>query len=251
MGYHDFNCSNVLPTDTTWLSGNTTAAAKFLSMADSALFATFTLGKMGDQPWGPLTDTSDALAAVQVPVLANNTLPPTSTGGGSSSSSTSSDGHAIPIALIVGPIVGGLVLVFVGLLVVFWWLRRQNVCQPFIMGNPGDDAHIRTSSVISLSGLAAMDSQSSSLVYGVYTELYPNLHPKLLQNMEFVSGHPHLHSMILPTQFQKEDTTTWQRNAAAGPASNTLEILSEKTLKHSLAAPDPPPSYSSIEDFGG
>ncbi|KAJ7116459.1 hypothetical protein C8R44DRAFT_209171 [Mycena epipterygia] len=67
--------SDVVGTDTSWLSGNFTSISAFVSTPDSALSPTFSLGALpGALPWGQLVSTSDIIPLIppraQAPLLA-------------------------------------------------------------------------------------------------------------------------------------------------------------------------------------
>ncbi|KAJ7702647.1 hypothetical protein B0H17DRAFT_1237081 [Mycena rosella] len=101
--------SDVVGTDTSWLSGDFTTVSEFMSMPDSALFPTYNIGTMGMQPWGPLP---------------SSTLSPSATSGTNPSSTPgalASGGHRRHIALIVGPVMGVLALIAI----IIWWLLRN------------------------------------------------------------------------------------------------------------------------------
>ncbi|KAJ7778186.1 hypothetical protein B0H16DRAFT_1846203 [Mycena metata] len=121
--------SEVFGTDADWLTGPFTSVSGFISQPDSALSAAFALGTMGISPWGPMIGIDNVLAASAVPTspFASGTLPPTTHPSSSSPSHLST-----PIGLIVGPVVGGLAVVFtVGFVLLFWRRRRQRTRDTF------------------------------------------------------------------------------------------------------------------------
>ncbi|KAJ7499948.1 hypothetical protein FB451DRAFT_48189 [Mycena latifolia] len=246
--------SEVVGTDTSWLSGAFTSVPEFLATADTALSATYDIGKMGAQPWGSLSGISNALAAAQVPSgpFANGTIP---TSGASSTSSSSAAGPHI--ALILGPTIGVFVLL-VGV-AVFWWLRRRNAQrhailagQPFVAGTT--HSHDERSE-----GAGSASQSATSHRYAQSPEPY-----RLPPAMQFVSYAPQPQGIIPPTKLANEHLI-WERNAtAASSAANTNTMVdsassgapgSESQLEAHPGrveagtlgtTPDPPPRYRSM-----
>ncbi|KAJ6585173.1 hypothetical protein B0H19DRAFT_1108616 [Mycena capillaripes] len=114
--YSDGSSSAAVGTDTSWLYANFTTVPAFLALPDSSLLNTFAIVAPAASQ---LTSVSNALAAPDVPSgpFASGTPLP-------STSSQTSSSHNTPVGAIVGPVVGVLALIAVGL-VVFFWLRRR------------------------------------------------------------------------------------------------------------------------------
>ncbi|KAJ6585172.1 hypothetical protein B0H19DRAFT_1108612 [Mycena capillaripes] len=125
--YSDGSSSAAVGTDTSWLYANFTTVPAFLALPDSSLLNTFAIVAPAASQ---LTSVSNALAAPDVPsgpFASGTPLASTSSASSSQTSSaspTTSSSHSTPIGAIVGPVVGVLALIAVGL-VVFFWLRRR------------------------------------------------------------------------------------------------------------------------------
>ncbi|KAJ7464058.1 hypothetical protein FB451DRAFT_1561963 [Mycena latifolia] len=233
--------SEIVRTDTSWLSGTFTSVSDFISAADSALGPTHDLGTMGTLPWGSLSGISNALAAAQVPSspFANGSTP---TSAGNAGQTSSSSAAAPPIALIVGPIIGFLALNVVGV-ALCWWLRRRRAqrrlllgSQPFVAGN------IRIHD--ERSEMAEVASQgATSHRYAELTEPHP--FPPTIQ---FVSDAPQLQGIIPPTKLRTATAASDAANTSAALASEAQ--LGGHPARAAAGAldttPDPPPRYRSI-----
>ncbi|KAJ7109075.1 hypothetical protein C8R43DRAFT_962648 [Mycena crocata] len=112
--------SDVVGTDTSWLSGAFTTVPAFLTLTDTSLSPTFAIRT---EAAGFLTGVSDLLAAPRVPIgpFASGTALPTPPGGNGNEVKNKG---GVPVGAIVGAVVGVLVLIGVGV-VLFFWLRRR------------------------------------------------------------------------------------------------------------------------------
>ncbi|KAJ7116460.1 hypothetical protein C8R44DRAFT_209225 [Mycena epipterygia] len=203
--------TDVVGTDTSWLSGNFTSVPAFLSTPDSALSETFALGTMGVSPWGQLLSTFNVLAAVDVPSPPFTNVGSSSPTGTANIPTSTSNGTGVPVALIVGAVVGGLALVVVGL-VVFFWLRRRDALRR--------SRALRSQIFVSEFSVPPMSS------LGVTMQQPPQV---------IEDEHP-LPRQILPSSKLARESILWRSNAAA---SSSTTIAAPPAAEASVTAPSP------------
>ncbi|KAJ7485838.1 hypothetical protein FB451DRAFT_65852 [Mycena latifolia] len=252
--------SDLVRTNTSWLSGTFTSVSDFLSAPDSALGPTYAIGTMGAQPWGQISDVFNALAAAQVPSgpFVSGTTP---TNGSNTSPSntnlpTGPDGHAPPIALIVGPIIGGIVLIVVGI-AIFWSLRRRNRQRMGSQFFGAVNTHTHAGEPYQRLAMAEENSRAVTS-QGVYAEPYQFSPPMEVDSYVYSRPSP---GIIPPTKLTNE-SSIWARNAAAtSSTANNSSLVAPSSValasegrpegpSGQVAAqtpdrtPDPPPGYS-------
>ncbi|KAJ6586437.1 hypothetical protein DFH09DRAFT_1432403 [Mycena vulgaris] len=203
--------SDVVRTDSSWLSTNFTSVAAVLSAPDSELFPTFAIGRLGDMPWGPLDINSNTLAAAEVPSSPfASGIAPQPSAADEHAAPTSTDGQTVPIALIVGPIIGGLTLI-VGGLAIFLWRRRRN-----------NRIHVRPwksldSPGIPRADMASVESQGATSREGPVRAPYPTVVPYPLPQAITIGGHyPKPLGIMPPTKLEADRSTT-----SRGPTNTT------------------------------
>ncbi|KAJ7669239.1 hypothetical protein DFH06DRAFT_1321269 [Mycena polygramma] len=185
--------TSVVNTDASWQCGAFTTVPAFLSLDDSALSPSFALGTMGMAPWGQLTNVSDALAAPKVPTgpFSNGTVPRAA-------------GGAIHIALIVGPIVGGIVLLGAALGLFCWCRRRRRQRRAAALSSEPFDA---------TSSQADSSSVRSSGLYG--PTVLSSMPPRSVTSQPILRP-PAIHQggFLPPSKLERE--RVWQSKAARG-----------------------------------
>ncbi|KAJ7185713.1 hypothetical protein C8R46DRAFT_385183 [Mycena filopes] len=116
------NSSDLITTDPSWLAGASISASAFLATDDSLLSSAISQGPLGTAPWTQLDAPSNVLNAALVPTSPFST---TTTLSPATSAPASPAPHSVPVAEIVSPIVGGLVLIAL-IVAFFWWWRRRS-----------------------------------------------------------------------------------------------------------------------------
>ncbi|KAJ7359537.1 hypothetical protein DFH08DRAFT_412308 [Mycena albidolilacea] len=106
--------SDIVRTDSSWLTANVTSPTAFLSTSDSLLSPAIAQGPLGMSPWGPFIGVADALDAASVPTPPFNT---------SRTTTASPKSHPIPVAAIVAPIIS--VLAVVGMIIAFFYWKSS------------------------------------------------------------------------------------------------------------------------------
>ncbi|KAJ6571962.1 hypothetical protein B0H19DRAFT_1131942, partial [Mycena capillaripes] len=213
--------SSLMATDANWLSGNFTTVPAFLATDDSLLSPAFALGTMGAKPWGQLSGISDVLAASKVPTgpFPSGSVPPAPPGGKGNEAASNAGSTAVPLALIIGPVAGGIVLLAAALVLLLWWRRRQRRSralnsEPFNVAN----THVGRSSESATSGFYGppvrhADSDISSIQSQSVTSHpypYPNPWPAAVVQPQGVS--------LPPSKLERE--RIWRSNGAAAGSSN-------------------------------
>ncbi|KAJ7778269.1 hypothetical protein B0H16DRAFT_882139 [Mycena metata] len=116
---------SVVGTDTTWNYANYTTTPAFLALPDSALASSFGIAEPAATM---LVCVSNALPAAKVPKgpFASGTVLPSSSPSASASASAppTPAHHSSNVGVIVGPVVGVLALIALGV-IIFFWLRRR------------------------------------------------------------------------------------------------------------------------------
>ncbi|KAF7360249.1 hypothetical protein MVEN_00753700 [Mycena venus] len=108
--------SDIIRTDTSWLTGDSSSVPVFLSTSDSLLSPSIAQGPLGMAPWGPFISNADVLAAGSVPTPPFNAL-------GAPPSPANTSPHSVPVATIVAPIVS--VLAVAGMIIAFFAWRSS------------------------------------------------------------------------------------------------------------------------------
>ncbi|KAJ7116466.1 hypothetical protein C8R44DRAFT_792613 [Mycena epipterygia] len=227
--------SDVMGTDTSWLSGNFTSVPVFLSTPDSVLSATFAIGTTGASPWGQLFGISNALAAVDVPSApfssgtdvgptsganVGSTSPTSSTDNPSSNSNGTTTAHTVPIASIIGPVVGGLAFIVVGLVVFFWLRRRDSLHRSRVLSGQN---FVSEFSVSPMSSLEATMRQPPRVV-------------------EY--EHPLPRGILPPSKLARE-SMLWRSNAVASSSSSSntpvapISVVPPPAAQASMGGPSP------------
>ncbi|KAJ7033645.1 hypothetical protein C8F04DRAFT_612444 [Mycena alexandri] len=134
---------SVVGTDTTWNYANFTTTPAFLALPDSALVPSFAIAEPAATQ---LVCVSNALPAAKVPKgpFASGTVLPSSSP--SASATTAPAHHSSKIGVIVGPIVGVLALVALGVIIFFCLRRRRdsrdaNTAPPAMPGSQPEQQH--------------------------------------------------------------------------------------------------------------
>ncbi|KAJ7645385.1 hypothetical protein B0H17DRAFT_1339047 [Mycena rosella] len=227
--------SDVVGTDTSWLSGNFTSVSSFLSTPDSGLSATFAIGTMGAGPWGQLAGIANALDAASVPSapFASGTLMPSTAASSSHPSSSGStetpSAHTVPVGLIVGPILGGLALLLGASALLCWRRGRRS---PPLSEAPNSQPLLLTSSSPRMSAVlvraepaAILGSLRPPLVQAGYPQPYP----------QPPSDGPRRGGVIPPTKLQRENIA-WQRPMTPSASSGSSVAVGSRATTTGVAA---------------
>ncbi|KAJ7185654.1 hypothetical protein C8R46DRAFT_384243 [Mycena filopes] len=165
----------VVGTDTTWLFANlTTTASDFLALPDASLASSFSIAAPAVSG---LVSVSNALPAAKVPKgpFASGTLIPSPSPSPSSTGVAHSKSKS-KIGVIVGPVVGVLALVALGVLVFFCLRRRRDKPsmgqqqQPYEQHPPQAQNYTATSFTSYPSHVATGGAQSSGYLQSVYPQ---------------------------------------------------------------------------------
>ncbi|KAJ7031918.1 hypothetical protein C8F04DRAFT_1108613 [Mycena alexandri] len=113
------NTSDIIATDSSWLSGGFISLDNFFSTDDARLSPSFVLGPMGMEPWRQLSGISDALSAASVPSAPFTPEAPASSGSNNRLASRS-----VLVGIILTVVVAVLVVVLLAIL--FMRRRRRN-----------------------------------------------------------------------------------------------------------------------------
>ncbi|KAJ7634667.1 hypothetical protein FB45DRAFT_1056664 [Roridomyces roridus] len=120
--------SDIIRTDSSWLNspGDFTDVGTFLNTADTLLSNSTELGLYGLAPWNGV-NVADALDNANVPQAPfGGTTTPASSSPSSTSSTSSSHPRDVPIAAILGSVLGAVVLVALVVIAILWRRRHRN-----------------------------------------------------------------------------------------------------------------------------